>query len=49
MQGLYNTEESDAEQLKEKGAKLDFLNKAISATCFALGESIDVSAPRFTM
>ena len=44
-QGLYNTEESDAEQLKEKGAKLDFLNKAISATCFALGETIDVSAP----
>ena len=42
-QGLYNTEESDAEQLKEKGAKLDFLNKAISATCFALGETIDVS------
>ena len=26
-------------------AKLDFLNKAISVTCFALGESIDVSAP----
>ncbi|CAE7564722.1 Traf3ip1 [Symbiodinium sp. CCMP2456] len=45
-QGLYNTEESDAEQLKEKGAKLDFLNKAISATCFALGESIDVSASK---
>ena len=43
-QGLYNTEESDAEQLKEKGAKLDFLNKAISATCFALGETVDVSA-----
>lgn len=27
-------------------AKLDFLNKAISVTCFALGETIDVSAAR---
>jgi len=45
-QGLYSTEESDAEQLKEKTAKLEFLNKAISVTCFALGETIDVSASK---
>eukprot|EP00933_Yihiella_yeosuensis_P080683 TRINITY_DN94147_c0_g1_i1.p1 TRINITY_DN94147_c0_g1~~TRINITY_DN94147_c0_g1_i1.p1 ORF type:complete len:571 (+),score=255.95 TRINITY_DN94147_c0_g1_i1:87-1799(+) len=43
-QGLYTTEECDAAQLTEKQAKLDFLNKAISVTSFALGEKIDVSA-----
>jgi len=43
-QGLYTTEECDAAQLSDKQAKVDFLNKAISVTCFALGEKIDVSA-----
>lgn len=43
-QGLYTPEECDAAQLSDKGAKVDFLNKAINATCFALGEQIQVSA-----
>jgi len=43
-QGLYSPEESDAAQLADKQAKVDFLNKAISVTAFALGEKIDVSA-----
>merc|ERR1712039_515873 len=43
-QGLYTAEESDAAQLADKTAKVEFLNKAISVTCFALGETIDVSA-----
>jgi hypothetical protein len=44
-QGLFTPEECDSGNLSDKQAKLDFLNKAISVTCFALGESIDVSAP----
>lgn len=44
-QGLFSPEECDSGNLSDKQAKLDFLNKAISVTCFALGESIDVSAP----
>lgn len=43
-QGLFTPEECDSGNLSDKQAKLDFLNKAISVTCFALGESIDVSA-----
>ena len=46
-QGLFSPEECDSGNLSDKQAKLDFLNKAISVTCFALGESIDVSAPWF--
>merc|ERR1719409_350930 len=42
--GLYTTEECDAGSLGDKGAKVEFLNKAISCVCFALGEKIDVSA-----
>merc|ERR1712032_498022 len=43
-QGLFSAEESDAAALSDKQAKIDFLNKAISVVCFALGEKIDVSA-----
>merc|ERR1711879_423022 len=43
-QGLYTPEESDAANLNEKQSKVDFLNKAISVTAFALGEKLDVSA-----
>ena len=46
-QGLFSPEECDSGNLSDKQAKLDFLNKAISVTCFALGEQIDVSAPWF--
>jgi TRAF3-interacting protein 1 len=42
--GLYNEVEADPEQLKDKQAKVDFLNKAISVVSFALNETIDVSA-----
>lgn len=42
--GLFTDEEKDAANLSDKSAKVDFLNKAISVTCFALGEKIDVSA-----
>jgi len=41
---LYTAEESDAGNLGDKGLKVEFLNKAISCVCFALGEKIDVSA-----
>ena len=44
-QGLFSPEECDSGNLSDKQAKLDFLNKAISVTCFALGENVDVSAP----
>jgi len=44
MAGLYTTEEGDAASLADKSAKVEFLNKAISCVCFALGEKIDVSA-----
>merc|ERR1712139_761156 len=43
-QGLYAPEEADAGNLSDKGAKVEFLNKAISCVCFALNEKIDVSA-----
>merc|ERR1712039_347793 len=43
-QGLFTTEESDATQLGDKASKVEFLNKAISVTSFALGEKIKVSA-----
>eukprot|EP00927_Polykrikos_kofoidii_P061133 TRINITY_DN56005_c0_g1_i1.p1 TRINITY_DN56005_c0_g1~~TRINITY_DN56005_c0_g1_i1.p1 ORF type:complete len:600 (-),score=187.08 TRINITY_DN56005_c0_g1_i1:356-2077(-) len=43
-QGLYNAQESDAANLGDKQAKLDFLVKAISCVSFAVGEKIDVSA-----
>lgn len=43
-QGLYNADESDAQALGDKQAKIEFLNKAINVTCFATGEKIDVSA-----
>jgi len=43
-QGLYSTEDCDAAQLADKAAKVEFLNKAIAVTSFALGENIDVSA-----
>merc|ERR1712118_116251 len=43
-QGLYSAEESDAAQLQDKQAKVDFLNKAISCVSFALNEKVDVSA-----
>merc|ERR1712139_316632 len=43
-QGLYTPEEADAGSLSDKGAKVEFLNKAISCVCFALNEKIDVSA-----
>merc|ERR1712039_542078 len=42
--GLFTPEESDAAQLSDKQAKVDFLNKAISCVSFALGEKVDVSA-----
>mmetsp|Transcript_11410 Transcript_11410/g.32315 ORF Transcript_11410/g.32315 Transcript_11410/m.32315 type:complete len:202 (-) Transcript_11410:47-652(-) len=42
-QNLYTTEECDAQSL-DKGAKVEFLNKAISVVSFALGEKIEVSA-----
>jgi len=42
--GLFTAEESDAAALSDKSAKVEFLNKAISCVCFALGEKIDVSA-----
>merc|ERR1712113_1186499 len=45
--GLYSTEESDAAQLSDKTAKVDFLNKAINVTYIALGEkSTDVQASK---
>merc|ERR1712139_729730 len=37
-------EESDAQSMSDKSAKVEFLNKAISLVSFALGEKIDVSA-----
>merc|ERR1711920_337406 len=43
---LYSTEESDAAQLTDKQAKVDFLNKAINVTCIALNDKIDVSASK---
>merc|ERR1712187_867572 len=42
--GLFTPEESDAQSLSDKSAKVEFLNKAISCVCFALEEKIDVSA-----
>lgn len=42
--GLFTPEESDAQSMSDKSAKVDFLNKAISVVSFALGEKIDVSA-----
>merc|ERR1719284_663264 len=42
--GLFSPEESDAANLADKQAKVDFLNKAISVVSFALGEKIDVAA-----
>merc|ERR1712060_853222 len=45
-QGLYSAEESDAAQLSDKAAKVEFLNKAINVTCIALNEKIDVSASK---
>merc|ERR1719197_304881 len=42
--GLFTAEEGDAANLSDKGAKVEFLNKAISCVCFALNEKIDVSA-----
>jgi len=42
--GLYNESESDAANLSDKQAKVDFLNKSISCVAFALAEKIDVSA-----
>lgn len=44
MQGLYTPEETDAAQLSDKTAKVEFLNKALSVVSFALGEKVDVSA-----
>merc|ERR1712238_278606 len=46
MGGMYTAEESDAAQLSDKAAKVDFLNKAINVTCIALGEKVDVSASK---
>eukprot|EP00747_Dinoflagellata_sp_TGD_P163605 gnl/TRDRNA2_/TRDRNA2_182444_c0_seq1.p1 gnl/TRDRNA2_/TRDRNA2_182444_c0~~gnl/TRDRNA2_/TRDRNA2_182444_c0_seq1.p1 ORF type:complete len:597 (-),score=228.62 gnl/TRDRNA2_/TRDRNA2_182444_c0_seq1:359-2149(-) len=43
-QGLFSPEESDAANLADKQAKVDFLNKAINVVCFALGEKVDVVA-----
>mmetsp|Transcript_79418 Transcript_79418/g.137659 ORF Transcript_79418/g.137659 Transcript_79418/m.137659 type:complete len:971 (-) Transcript_79418:119-3031(-) len=43
-EGLFTVEESDAANLGDKAAKVEFLNKAISCTSFALGEKIDVLA-----
>lgn len=43
-QGLYTPEECDASGLSDKQAKVDFLNKAISLTSFALEEQINVAA-----
>merc|ERR1712060_1024290 len=45
-QGLFTPEESDAAQLTDKAAKVEFLNKAINVTCIALNEKIDVSASK---
>merc|ERR1712085_33222 len=45
-QGLYTTEESDAAQLADKAAKVDFLTKAINVVCIALGEKLDISASK---
>lgn len=45
-QGLFSAEESDAAQLSDKAAKVEFLNKAINVTCIALGEKVDVSASK---
>merc|ERR1712139_384096 len=43
-QGLYTPEECDAAGLSDKQAKVDFLNKVISLTSFALDEPINVAA-----
>merc|ERR1712038_2139477 len=45
-QGLFSPEESDAAQLTDKAAKVEFLNKAINVTSLALNEKIDVSASK---
>jgi len=45
-QGLYTPQECDAAQLSDKGAKVEFLNKVINATGFALGEQVHVSASK---
>merc|ERR1712060_280211 len=45
-QGLFTPEESDAAQLTDKAAKVEFLNKAINVTSLALNEKIDVSASK---
>merc|ERR1712139_545766 len=42
--GLYSPEECDAAGLSDKQAKLDFLNKVISLTSFALEEPLNVAA-----
>lgn len=43
-QGLYTPEECDAGGLGDKQAKVDFLNKAMSLTAFALDENISCAA-----
>merc|ERR1711904_486023 len=43
-QGLYTPEECDAAGLSDKQAKVDFLNKVISLTSFALEEPVNVAA-----
>merc|ERR1719159_467124 len=41
---MYNPEECDAQGLADKQAKVDFLNKIVSVTSFALDEPINVQA-----
>lgn len=43
-QGLYSPEECDAAGLADKQAKVDFLNKMISAVSFSIDEPVNVAA-----